>query len=75
LLNINIDPKIRISINIIGSGRDITVYDFDGPRLADGLVTCLEMTHDAYNDKINDPIFPFGHGYIVAAALLDILLE
>jgi hypothetical protein len=42
----------------VESGKDIVVYDFDGPRLKGGKVTC---------EKINDPAFPFSHGYIVFA--------
>jgi hypothetical protein len=48
-------------------GKDIVVYDFDGPRLEGGKVTCEEVTPEFIREKINDPKFPFGHGYIVSA--------
>jgi hypothetical protein len=53
-------------------GKDIVVYDFDGPRLEGGKVTCEEVTLDFVREKINDPKFPFGHGYIVSAWLKGI---
>lgn len=56
----------------VASGKDVVVYDFDGPRERDGSVSCLEVTMELLRDKINDAQFPFGHGYIVAAWLLDI---
>lgn len=54
------------------SGKDIAIYDFDGPRKPDGEIDILEVTPELLKDKINDPKFPFGHGYVVAAALLDL---
>lgn len=51
----------------VESGKDIVVYDFDGPRLPDGSVSIEEVTPEFIQEKINDPSFPFGHGYIVAA--------
>jgi len=53
-------------------GKDIVVYDFDGPRLEGGKVTCEEVTPEFVREKINDPKFPFGHGYIVSAWLKGI---
>jgi hypothetical protein len=50
----------------------ICVYDFDGPRKDNGDVDCVEVTLDLLKEKINDPRFPFGHGYVVAALLLGI---
>ena len=32
----------------------------------------MEVNIGNLRNKINDPKFPFGHGYVVAAALLDI---
>lgn len=61
--------------NKIISGKDIVIFDFDGPRLDDGSVTCLKVTPELLKEKINDPHFPFGHGYIVASLLLDINIE
>lgn len=53
----------------VEEGKDIVVYDFDGPRNMDGGVTCVEVTKEVLVEKINDTHFPFGHGYIVAAWL------
>ena len=50
----------------------IVVYDFDGPRKEDGSNDILEVSLDMIKKKINDPKFPFGHGYIVAATLAGI---
>ena len=53
-------------------GHDVTIYDFDGPRLEDGGVTCLEVTEELLIHKINDTRHPFGHGYVVASILAGI---
>jgi hypothetical protein len=53
-------------------GKNITIYDFDGPRTEDGGVTCLEVTEDILKEKIMDTKFPFGHGYVVACAISGI---
>lgn len=52
------------------SGNSVVIYDFDGPRDISGEPICLEVSRELLIDKINDPKFPFGHGYIVAGALL-----
>ena len=54
------------------SGKSITIYDFDGPRLENGEVTCLKLNKKLIKEKLNDPKFSFGHGYIVASAISDI---
>lgn len=59
----------------VENGKDIVVYDFDGPRLSNGKVTCLELTVDLLREKINDTSFPFGHGYIVASWFKGIIPE
>ena len=53
-------------------GKNITIYDFGGPRTEDGGVTCLEVTEDVLKEKIMDTKFPFGHGYVVACAISGI---
>jgi len=53
----------------VEEGKDIVVFDFDGPRNSDGGVTCIEVTRELLIEKINDTRFPFGHGYVVAAWL------
>jgi len=57
------------------NGKTIVIYDFDGPRLKDNTPTCLELTKELLIAKINDPTFPFGHGYIVGASILGIKPE
>ena len=56
----------------LDKGNNITIYDFDGPRLNNGDPTCIEITIDNLINKINDTSYPFGHGYVVGAILLDI---
>lgn len=53
----------------VAAGKDVVVYDFDGPRSMDGEVSCVEVTQELLVEKINDTHFPFGHGYVVAAWL------
>lgn len=50
-------------------GKNLIVYDFDGPRTTNGNVTCLEVTKELLIEKINNTQFPFGHGYIVAGTI------
>lgn len=57
------------------NGVNITVYDFDGPRLKNGDVTCLKLSKKMLKEKLLDPTFPFGHGYIVAAAIKNINIQ
>ena len=54
---------------ILMTGKNIIIYDFDGPRDINGNVLCLELTNDLLIDKINDTRHPFGHGYIVASCI------
>jgi hypothetical protein len=61
--------EFKIAVN---KGKNIVVYDFDGPRINDGEPTCDEVTLEYLKEKINEPRFPFGHGYVVAAWLLGI---
>jgi len=63
---------------LVEKGRTILVVDYDGPKTAHDDVDvvwkrpCLEVTVDLLREKINDTRYPFGHGYVVAAALLGI---
>jgi hypothetical protein len=50
----------------------MVIYDFDGPRDADGNPECLEVTAELLREKINDISFPFGHGYVVASLIANI---
>ena len=49
------------------------VYDFDGPR--DEHNNRVRGSVEMLVRKINDDRVPFGHGYVVAAALADIAPE
>ena len=59
----------------VAEGKDIMIYDYDGPRNPDGSPATIKIDLDLLQEKINDPQFPFGHGYIVAAWLLQIRPE
>ena len=63
----------------VNVGYDVVVRDYDGPRSADpdtyGAPRIEEVTADLLRDKINDTAFPFGHGYVVAAEILEIPKE
>lgn len=59
----------------VNSGKDIMIYDLDGPKEPDGKPATLEVTLDVLRQKINATDFPFGHGYIVAAMILGIPAE
>ena len=52
-------------------GGNIIIYDFDGPF--DGKVPIIEKVNkELLIKKINDPSRSFGHGYVVAGAILGI---
>ena len=57
------------------NGINYVIYDFDGPRTNDGNPDIMEINVENLKNKINDPKYPFGHGYIVAGALLNIIPE
>jgi len=59
----------------VKKGVNVVVYDFDGPRKSDGSVDVQVVTKELLQEKVNDPKFPFGHGYIVAGILAGILPE
>ena len=65
-------PSFRRLRQAVMNGSDVVIMDFDGPRAADGGVQCKELTLELLREKINDPSQPFGHGYVVAAALRGI---
>ena len=37
----------------VENGKDVVVYDFDGPRLDNGEVTCIEITIDKLKQILN----------------------
>lgn len=53
--------------------KSIVIYDFDSPRSEDGKPICLELTKELFYEKLNDPKFPFGHGYIVAGLISGVI--
>jgi ribA/ribD-fused uncharacterized protein len=66
---------------VVDSGKNIVVYDYDGPKNPDGAdpkddsPAVLEVTDDMLREKINYERNPFGHGYIFAAHLAGIKLD
>ena len=53
----------------VENGENVMILDFDGPQdEPDG----CEVTIDFLKTKINDTTVPFGHGYVLAGALLGI---
>ena len=38
----------------VEQGKNIVIYDFDGPRKEDGSITCMEVTEDLLREKINE---------------------
>ena len=50
-------------------GECLVFYDFDGPRNPDKTPSIEKISLELLQEKLNDPRFPFGHGYIVAATV------
>ena len=61
--------------NNFRNGQSYTIYDLDGPRLDDHSPTSCLVNFDLIKKKLNYPIHPFGHGYIIACLLLNINYE
>ena len=60
----------------LAKGEHVVVVDFDGPRdPVDKAPVCREVTVDLLREKIEDERHPFGHGFVVAAAVLEIPAE
>jgi len=51
-------------------GTNFAVYDFDGPRGTNKEPICCPLTLDLLKQKVTYERDPFGHGYIVAAAIM-----
>ena len=60
---------------LLDSGKNITIYDFDGPRNEDKSVSCLELSEELLKEKIKELNFPFGPGYVVGCVLAGIDLS
>lgn len=61
-------PAIKEMQKMVADGKRLMIIDGDGaPRslYPHGLV----LTEESWNQMINDPRHPFGHGYVVAAAV------
>lgn len=69
-LMINTESFQKIK-NMVDNGTNIVIYDFDGPRDINNNPICLEVTLDMLINKVEYEKHPFGHGYIIAAALKD----
>eukprot|EP01102_Stenamoeba_stenopodia_P004289 TRINITY_DN14611_c0_g1_i1.p1 TRINITY_DN14611_c0_g1~~TRINITY_DN14611_c0_g1_i1.p1 ORF type:complete len:264 (-),score=50.23 TRINITY_DN14611_c0_g1_i1:108-824(-) len=59
---------------LVDEGQNVMILDFDGPPLRDW-PNGMPITVDSLKTMLNDPRYPFGHGYVVAMALCDISLE
>jgi len=58
-------------IQIVKSGQDVTIHDFDGPRDKQGDPITEEITIESLVKRLHDERFPFGHGGIVGSMLLE----
>jgi hypothetical protein len=67
------DSSVIKDLQITLKQKSIVIYDFDGPRSEDGKPVCLELTKELFYEKLNDPKFPFGHGYIVAGLISGVI--
>ena len=69
-----IEHSARLAEHVasVSKGNDVIVYDFDGPRDGNGAPLCEELTLNLLKNKIEDTASPFGHGYVVAAAIAGI---
>ena len=71
--NIIKDNPILLDLqNRLSMGENFTVYDFDGIRNDNGNPTSAKVTIELLQEKILDTRTPFGHGYIVASAIMNI---
>ena len=68
-------PSFQNLRSRVEAGEDVVVMDFNGPRTPDRGVACDRVTVELLKRKIHDVATPFGHGYVVAAALAGIAVE
>jgi len=64
-------PAIRAIGALLDAGTDVLILDNDAPpktRWPEG----REMTQALWDEAIDDPSLPFGHGYVVAGLLAGI---
>ena len=61
-------PIIKELRKLLKEGKNIMIIDGDGPpkkKYPEG----LEMTQENWNKMIDNPKYPFGHGYVVASII------
>ena len=66
--------SLKNLIEMRENGENIVIFDFDGPRKENGDNTFKEVTLEMLMEEINAVKFPFGHGYIVASAIMGMSL-
>ena len=64
--------RIQYYRQLLDKGNNIVVYDLDGPKDHLGHNIVCPVTTELLKNKINDTSYSFGHGYVVAATLLNI---
>ena len=74
-LNLSGDSTFALLLEAQRRGCEIDIYTPNMLTLSDGLLSAEAQKIKVYHspdriEKLNDPRFPFGHGYIVAASIL-----
>ena len=64
--------QLQYYIEKYNVGNDIVVYDLDGPKDDKYNNILLPVSLEMLQTLINDTRHPFGHGYVVAAAILGL---
>jgi hypothetical protein len=57
---------------LLASGQNIMIIDGDGPP-KDQYPNGMEINQSNWDQMINDPKYPFGHGYVVAGLLANLI--
>ena len=66
--------SLKELIEMRNNGQNIVIFDFDGPRKENGDNTYKEVTLEMLMEEIHNVRVPFGHGYIIGAAINGINL-
>ena len=69
------NSKIQEFRRYLQEGQTVFVVDYDGPKNDDGENIVKEVSLELLREKINDIWSAFGHGYVVAAELLNITIS
>lgn len=64
--------SIKKCKEMVQMGKNLVIYDFDGPKKLNGDNDCLLVSKELLKEKVNDGLYPFGHGYIIAGEILNI---